>query len=91
MAGRIGQEGFLRQQTTIMARPDRRDEITSYDVVCGREDALTPVELHEEMAALIIGAGLCIIEECGHLSTLERPHAAMVLMRDWLYHEEYFR
>ncbi len=90
MAGRVGQEGFLRQQTAIMNRPDRRVEFASYDVptmiVCGRQDALTPVDLHEEMADLVPGARLCIIEECGHLSTLERPHAATALMRDWLLH-----
>ena len=88
MAGRIGQDGFLRQQTAIMNRPDRRGEITSYEIptmiVCGRQDALTPVDLHEEMADLIPEARLCIIEECGHLPTLERPYAATALMRDWL-------
>ena len=90
MAGRIGQEGFVRQQTAIMNRRDRRDEMTSYEIptmiVCGRQDALTPVDLHEEMADLVPGARLCIIEECGHLSTLERPYAATALMRDWLLH-----
>ncbi len=88
MAGRVGQAGFLRQQTAIMNRPDRRKQMQRYDlpamIVCGREDALTPLELHEEMADLIPQARLCIIEECGHLSTLERPHAATALMRDWL-------
>jgi len=88
MAGRIGQDGFLRQQTAIMNRPDRRGEMTSYEIptmiVCGRQDALTPVHLHEEMADLIPEARLCIIEECGHLPTLERPYAATALMRDWL-------
>ena len=88
MAGRIGQKGFLQQQTAIMNRPDRRDEIATYQIptmiVCGRQDELTPLELHEEMEALIPAARLCIIEECGHLSTLERPHAATALMRDWL-------
>jgi pimeloyl-ACP methyl ester carboxylesterase len=53
-------------------------------VVCGRQDALTPLDLHEEMAELIPDARLCLIEECGHLSTLEQPHAATDLMRDWL-------
>lgn len=88
MAGRVGQGGFLRQQTAIMNRPDRREEMNSYDlptmIVCGREDALTPLELHEEMASLIPQSRLCLIEECGHLSTLEQPHAATALMRDWL-------
>ena len=88
MAGRVGQAGFLRQQTAIMNRPDRQAEMAMYDlpvmVVCGRQDALTPLDLHEEMAELIPHARLCLIEECGHLSTLEQPHAATDLMRDWL-------
>jgi len=88
MAGRVGQAGFLRQQTAIMNRPDRQAEMAMYDlpvmVVCGRQDALTPLDLHEEMAELIPLARLCLIEECGHLSTLEQPHAATALMRDWL-------
>lgn len=88
MAGRVGQAGFLRQQTAIMHRPDRRAEMAMYDlptmVVCGRQDALTPLDLHEEMAELIPHARLCLIEECGHLSTLEQSHAATALMRDWL-------
>ena len=88
MAGRVGQAGFLRQQTAIMNRPDRQAEMAMYDlptmVVCGRQDALTPLDLHEEMKELIPHARLCLIEECGHLSTLEQPHAAADLMRDWL-------
>jgi pimeloyl-ACP methyl ester carboxylesterase len=88
MAGRVGQAGFLRQQTAIMHRPDRRAEMAMYDlptiVVCGRQDALTPVDLHEEMAGLVPHARLCLIEECGHLSTLEQSHAVTALMRDWL-------
>ena len=88
MAGRVGQAGFLRQQTAIMNRPDRQAEMAIYDlptmVVCGRQDALTPLNLHEEMKELIPHARLCVIEECGHLSTLEQPHAATDLMRGWL-------
>jgi pimeloyl-ACP methyl ester carboxylesterase len=88
MAGRVGQAGFLRQQTAIMHRPDRRAEMAMYDlptiVVCGRQDALTPLDLHEEMAGLVPHARLCLIEECGHLSTLEQSHAVTALMRDWL-------
>lgn len=88
MAERVGQEAFLRQQTAIMGRPDSRGDLAGFDlptlVLCGRQDALTPVELHEEMAAGIPGARLCIVEESGHLSPLERPHAVTALMRDWL-------
>jgi pimeloyl-ACP methyl ester carboxylesterase len=36
------------------------------------------------LAAAISGARLCVIEECGHLPPIERPHAMTALMRDWL-------
>jgi len=88
MASRVGQQGFLRQQTAIMGRRSQLDAMRTYDlpvmVLCGREDALTPLALHEEMADTIPAARLCIVEECGHLSTLERPHAVTALLRDWL-------
>lgn len=88
MAERVGQPAFLRQQKAIMARPDSRADLGGFDlptlILCGRQDALTPLERHEELAAGIAGARLCIVEECGHLSPMERPHAVTALMRDWL-------
>ncbi len=53
-------------------------------VRCGRQDALTPLALHKEMAAAIPGASLVAVEDCGHLSALERPRAVSAVMRDWL-------
>lgn len=88
MAADVGQDAFLRQQTAILGRPDSRADLISIQVptlvVCGRQDELTPLDLSEEMAAGIPDARLCIIEECGHLSTMERPFAVTALMRDWL-------
>lgn len=91
MAERVGQAAFLRQQRAIMGRPDSRADLPGINaptmVLCGRQDALTPLALHEEMAAAIPGARLCVVEECGHLSPMERPHAVTALMRDWLLRE----
>lgn len=88
MAERVGQQAFLRQQRAIMGRRDSRPDLPGIDVptlvLCGRQDALTPLAVHEEMAAAIPGARLCIVEECGHLSPMERPHAVTALLRDWL-------
>lgn len=88
MAERIGSAAFLRQVTAVMKRPDRRAQLGDYRVptllVCGREDAITTLEMHEEMAAGIPGSELAIIEECGHLAPLERPHAVTALLRLWL-------
>jgi pimeloyl-ACP methyl ester carboxylesterase len=88
MAERVGRDGFLRQQTAILGRPDSRPDLPRIAcptlVLCGRQDALTPLEVHEEMAAVISAARLVVVEECGHLSPLERPAAVSAAMREWL-------
>jgi pimeloyl-ACP methyl ester carboxylesterase len=88
MAERIGRDGFLRQQQAIIGRPDGRADLALVGcptlVLCGRDDALTPVEHHEEMARLIPDARLEIVEHCGHLSTLERPQPVNAALRRWL-------
>jgi pimeloyl-ACP methyl ester carboxylesterase len=53
-------------------------------VLCGREDRITPVELHEEMADAIPAAQLVVVERCGHLSALEQPQAISDAMQTWL-------
>lgn len=91
MAERVGPDAFHRQQKAIMSRPDSRGQFADYDVptlvMCGRQDALTPLALHEEMAELIPVAKLAIIEDSGHLSTMERPQAATSLLRHWLTYD----
>lgn len=88
MAEAVGREAFIRQQHAVMARVDSRSDLPSIDVptvvICGREDAATPLFLSEEIAEGISGARLCVIEECGHMSPMERPHAVTALLRDWL-------
>ncbi len=88
MAERVGQDAFIRQQTAIMGRPDSRPSLSSITcptlVIGGREDALTPPALLAEIADAIPGARHVIIEECGHLPPLERPHALSALLRQWL-------
>lgn len=88
MAANIGLAGFLRQVRAVIGRPERLGELHQYGVptlvVVGREDAITTLEMHQEMAERVPGARLAIVEECGHISTLERPHAVTALLRQWL-------
>ncbi|HEY3920124.1 MAG TPA: alpha/beta fold hydrolase [Stellaceae bacterium] len=88
MTARVGKDAFLRQQRAIIGRPDNRSNLPTVKcpslVLCGRQDQLTPLEWHEEIAALIPGARLEIIEDCGHLSTMERPWEVSVALRQWL-------
>lgn len=84
----VGARNFIRQQTAIMGRQDSRPDLAAIRcptlVLCGRKDLITPVEVHEEMAAGIAGAQLRVIEECGHLSTLDQPTQTSASLKTWL-------
>ncbi len=88
MARSIGARGQFNQQAAMLARPDSYDDLVRVKVptlvMCGRNDPVTPVPDHEAMAAKIPGARLEIIEDCGHLSTIERPEAVNRVLIDWL-------
>lgn len=53
-------------------------------VICGRQDQVTPLYLSEEMAELAPSGELLVIEECGHLSTMERPEEVTRALLRWL-------
>ena len=88
MALAVGKDAFIRQQTAIMARPDSRPSLASIRyptlVLCGDEDTLTPPDRHREMAELIDGARLVMVERCGHLSAMEQPGAVSDALAAWL-------
>lgn len=88
MARRTGEDAFVRQERAIMSRADSRPRLAAIGcptlVLCGRDDQLTPLEGHEEMAAAIPGATLTVLGTCGHMSTLERPEAVSAALRTWL-------
>ena len=88
MARSIGARGQLNQQRAMMARPDSHADLARVGVptlvMCGRQDPVTPVPDHEAMAARVTGARLEIIENCGHLSTIEQPDAVSRALIDWL-------
>ena len=88
MARRLGKDGFLRKQRAIMGRIDSRPDLPRIAcptlVLCGREDASTPLALSGEMAALVPGARLAVVERCGHMSAMERPAEVSAALRRWL-------
>src|SRR5205823_3370539 len=88
MALAAGKDAFLRQQRAIIGRIDSRPHLAKIAcpalVVAGREDAIMPMEILEELAGAIPGARLAVIEECGHNPSLERPEELTRLLLDWL-------
>lgn len=88
MARNTGKEAFIKQEHAIMSRADSVPLLPTIGcptlVLCGRQDALTPLKRHEEMAGAIPGASLYIVDDCGHLSTLEQPAAVSGAFKRWL-------
>ena len=77
MALDLGPQVFRRQSLALRDREDSVPVLDTIDcptaVICGVEDRLCPVEYHELMAERIPGAHLTVIEDCGHIATLEQP------------------
>lgn len=88
MALNIGPEAYIRQLTALMNRKGSVDilsEISCYTLVLtGKEDRMCPLALHEAMAEGIPNSKLVVIEECGHLSTLEKGEAVTNSLLGWL-------
>jgi pimeloyl-ACP methyl ester carboxylesterase len=88
MALDLGPEVFVRQSVALRDRPDQQETLRGVSVptlvLCGRHDALCPVERHELMHALVPGSELVIVEGAGHLPTLEQPGATTAALARWL-------
>lgn len=88
MCGEIGVEIYKRQEELAAIRADRRPDLPKIKcptiVVCGRDDAATPLFMSEEIAAAIKGSELIVIEQCGHLTTMEKPEETNAILRKWL-------
>jgi len=88
MCGEIGVEIYKRQEELAAIRVDRRPDLPRIKcptiVVCGRDDAATPLFLSEEMAKAIPASALVVVEQCGHLVTMEKPEETNQILKLWL-------
>jgi pimeloyl-ACP methyl ester carboxylesterase len=77
MANSLGQTVFMGQQRAMLGRINSRPGLAQIScptlLVCGREQAITPLAVHLELAAAIAGAQLMVLDDGGHLSSLEQP------------------
>ena len=88
MAAEVGADGFCREQTAMIGRPDSRPLLVDIKVptlvLVGRQDIATPLVRAEEMAADIGHSQLVVIEKCGHMAPLEKPAEVTAALRRWL-------
>jgi pimeloyl-ACP methyl ester carboxylesterase len=88
MADDVGIEGFVRQQTAMIARPDSRPTLTAIRcptlVLTSDTDNMIPNSLSTEMADEIAGSSLVVLDDCGHLPQLEQPEETAQALLEWL-------
>lgn len=79
---------YAAQIAALLARPDARELLRGVRcetlLLCGRQDAWSPLARHEQMQALRPASRLVVIEDSGHMSTMEQPQAVTAALREWL-------
>lgn len=53
-------------------------------ILCGRQDSWSPLGRHEQMARMVGGSRLEVIEDSGHMVTMERPEPVTAALTQWL-------
>ncbi len=88
MADDVGVDGFVRQQTAMIARVDSRPTLTAIRcptlVLTSDTDNMIPNSLSTEMADEIAGSSLVVLDDCGHLPQLEQPEETAQALLEWL-------
>ena len=88
MIERMTADVFAAQIKALLARPDSAPLLPVIQcptlVLCGRQDGWSTLARHEEMAATIPKSSLAVIENCGHMCTMERPEQVTAALMKWL-------
>ena len=88
MAISIGPEVFIKQSKALQSRLDQQNTLCSIDfpvlLICGSSDILCPVERHELMHSIINDSELKVINNAGHMPSLEQPQETTRILKKWL-------
>ena len=88
MALSLGPDVFISQSRALQKRADQLNTIQSMNIpvliMCGSEDKLCTVERHEMMHNMISDSDLKIINNAGHMPTLEQPRETTEVLNEWL-------
>ncbi|TQK03517.1 alpha/beta fold hydrolase [Herbaspirillum sp. SJZ107] len=88
MVGRMSAPIYAGKTRALLGRPDATDVLKRIAcptmIICGEEDGWSPPERHEQMAALVPGAQLRLIDGAGHMVMMEAPGAVLQALQEWL-------
>jgi pimeloyl-ACP methyl ester carboxylesterase len=88
MVGRMSGEIYAGQTRALLTRPDATPVLARIRcptlVLCGKQDSWSPPQRHQLMAEAIAHSELRLIDDCGHMSTMERPAQVLSILEDWM-------
>lgn len=88
MATAVGPAGFLRQNEALLHRRDQLSIVSRFQgpilIACGSDDRLCSPRVHADLAARFAHARLLVVEQAGHLSSIDQPVALTSGLTDWL-------
>jgi pimeloyl-ACP methyl ester carboxylesterase len=88
MIARKTPEIFAAQIRALLDRPDALPVLQALRcptlLLCGRQDTWSPLARHEEMRELVAGSELEVIDDAGHMTTMEQPQAVNAALARWL-------
>ena len=90
MLERSSSAQFAAQLQALLQRPDAAPLLATITcptlVLTGRQDYWSPPRQHQAMvdAMTQVRAELVVLEQCGHMSTLEQPEAVNAALARWL-------
>ena len=89
MFARRSADTFARQIRALLERPDATPVLAGIGVpalvLCGRADSWSPVSQHQDIAALLPAhPAVRVIDQAGHMCTMEQPQAVAQALLEWL-------
>jgi pimeloyl-ACP methyl ester carboxylesterase len=88
MVGRMSGEIYAGQTNALLTRPDAKPVLDMIRcptyIICGKQDSWSPPERHQQLAELIPHSELRLIDDCGHMSTMEQPDEMLSILEEWM-------
>lgn len=84
----VGKQAFIRQEKSMLLRSECQSILPTIRcptlVIHAENDKIFTLDDHQEIANHVINSKLSILEDCGHMSSMEKPEIITSLLRSWL-------
>jgi pimeloyl-ACP methyl ester carboxylesterase len=88
MVGKMSGEIYAGQTNALLTRLDAKSVLEAIHcptyIICGKQDSWSPPQRHHQMAELVPHSKLHLIDDCGHMSTMEQPDEVLSIFKQWM-------